>query len=93
MQTAAPAVAAQTTRLFVGNFPYRVKEHDLIQLFAPYGELSKAPEIMHRRGLSRGFGFVEMDREGAKRAIKDLHGTVIDDRKLEVTEARPREQR
>lgn len=81
-------------RLFVGNFPFRTTEHDLIQIFAPYGQLYKV-QVQHDRdtGLPRGFGFIEMERHGAVLAIEELHGAVFGGRKLEVKVAVPKQPR
>ncbi|GIU91125.1 MAG: hypothetical protein KatS3mg011_0031 [Acidimicrobiia bacterium] len=41
-------------------------------------------------GRSRGFGFVEMDDEGARSAIAALDGSDVGGRPLTVNQARPR---
>ena len=38
-------------------------------------------------GRSRGFGFVEMSDDDAKRAIEDLNGMEVDGRAIRVNEA------
>ncbi|MEL4382984.1 RNA-binding protein, partial [Shewanella algae] len=43
-------------------------------------------------GRSRGFGFVEMS-SGGEEAIRQLHDSEFQGRKLTVNEARPREER
>lgn len=45
-------------------------------------------------GRSRGFGFVEMStEEEAQNAVKNLNGSDVEDRKIVVNIARPREER
>jgi RNA recognition motif-containing protein len=45
-------------------------------------------------GRSRGFAFVEMPNdEEAERAINALNGQELGDRRLNINEARPREER
>ncbi|MFP6852293.1 MAG: RNA-binding protein, partial [Pseudomonadales bacterium] len=38
-------------------------------------------------GRSRGFGFVEMSDDDAKRAIEELNGNEVDGRNIRVNEA------
>ena len=45
-------------------------------------------------GRSKGFGFVEMaTEEEAQKAIEMFDGKELDERKITVNEARPREER
>ena len=47
--------------IFVGNLAFSTAEHDLRQLFEPYGVVDTVNIITDRdTGRSRGFGFVEM---------------------------------
>ena len=64
-------------------------------LFADYGEITSAKVIMDREtGRSRGFGFVELsDDELAKKAIEELNQASYDGKVINITEARPREDR
>jgi RNA recognition motif-containing protein len=81
--------------IFVGNLAFTTTEHDLRQLFAPYGTVDTVRMMTDREtGRSRGFGFVEMpDPRAAQRAIDALNGTSLAGRTLTVNEARPREPR
>ncbi|WP_461832789.1 RNA recognition motif domain-containing protein [Desulfothermus sp.] len=77
--------------LYVGNIPYSAREEQVMELFSEYGEVQSFNLIRDREtGRSRGFGFVEMDTEGAKRAIEGLNGKELDGRRLRVNEARSR---
>lgn len=83
------------TRLYVGNLPYSADEQQLRQLFAEYGDVVDVRIITDRdSGQSKGFAFVEMSTEDASRnAIAALNGTLLGDRTLTVSEARPRPER
>ena len=77
--------------IYVGNLPFTTPSGDLETLFGEYGEVSSAAVITDRdTGRSRGFGFVEMPDEAAKRAIDELNGKDFSGRALTVNEARPR---
>src|SRR2546427_13270049 len=81
--------------IFVGNLAFNATDHDLRQLFEPYGVVDKVNIITDRdTGRSRGFGFVEMpDSAAAKAAIQGLNGKELAGRALNVNEAKPREPR
>ncbi len=77
--------------LYVGNLPYTTSEEDLKEVFVPYGEVSSAKIITDREtGRSRGFGFVEIESDGAQKAIDALDGKDFGGRSLRVNEARER---
>ncbi|HWM93184.1 MAG TPA: RNA-binding protein [Thermoanaerobaculia bacterium] len=79
--------------LYVGNLPYRMTEDALRQEFEQYGQVASCTIIMDKAtGQSKGFGFLEMpSREEAEAAITGLNGRDIQGRRLNVNEARPRE--
>ena len=81
--------------IFVGNLAFSTTDHDLRQLFEPYGDVDTINIITDRyTGQSRGFGFVEMpDRAAAQAAIQGLQGKALGGRTLNVNEAKPREPR
>lgn len=81
-------------RLFIGNLSYRTTESQLTDLFSQVGEVISATIVTDRdTGRSRGFGFVEMDRDAATKAIEEFNGCEIDGRNINVNEARPRPER
>ncbi len=82
-------------KIYVGNMPFNMDEAQLRDLFAAYGEVGSANVITDREtGRSRGFGFVEMAADDeAKKAISSLAEQEVDGRRLNVNEARPRENR
>jgi RNA recognition motif-containing protein len=79
--------------LYVGNLPYRMTEDQLRQEFEQYGQVTSCTVIMDKAtGQSKGFGFLEMPaREEAEAAITGLNGREVQGRRLNVNEARPRE--
>lgn len=75
--------------LYVGNLPFSVTDEDLRELFAKQGEVQKAKVIMDREsGRSRGFGFVEMSDNAARKAITALNETEFEGKQISVNEAR-----
>ncbi|MDC3067268.1 RNA-binding protein [Pseudomonadota bacterium] len=78
--------------IYVGNLPFSVRDNELSELFSEYGEVKSANVIMDRSsGLSKGYGFVEMDdKNAAEEAIQYLNGKEVKGRELRVNEARPR---
>lgn len=81
--------------LYISNLSYNVTDADLNELFAEYGEILSARVITDREtGRSRGFGFVELkDDEMGRKAIEELNQATYDEKVINVTEARPREDR
>ena len=81
--------------IYVGNLTFSATDHDLRQLFEPYGVVDESRVIMDRdTGRSKGFGFVEMaDGTAARTAITKLQGYAMEGRTLTVNEAKPREPR
>ena len=82
-------------KLYVGNLSYNIRDEDLQQAFAQYGNVSSAKVMMDRdTGRSKGFGFVEMSSDAeAQSAINGMNGQALDGRAIVVNEARPREER
>jgi len=82
-------------KLYVGNMSYDTTEDTLRALFAGVGRVESVNIITDRRsGQSKGFGFVEMaTEEDAQAAISQLNGTTVDDRQINVAEARPQRPR
>ena len=78
--------------IYIGNLNYKVRENDLQQLLAEYGEITSVKVIMDREtGRSKGFSFVEMpDDAAAQQVIEKLNGTDYEGRALVVKEARTR---
>ncbi|MEY4767334.1 MAG: hypothetical protein RI907_4007 [Pseudomonadota bacterium] len=83
------------SKLYVGNLPYSMRDDDLQQHFAQFGQVNSAKVMMDRdTGRSKGFAFVEMaSRDEAQAAIRGMNGQEFNGRALVVNEARPREER
>ena len=81
--------------IYVSNLSFNVQDEDLKDFFAPYGEVTSAKVITDREtGKSRGFGFVEMSDEAAsKKAIEELDGATVENRTINVSLAKPKEDR
>lgn len=80
-------------KLYVGNLPYATTDDDLRGMFEAYGTVQSAQVIKDREsGRSKGFGFVEMaNADEAENAIQALNGRDLKGRRINVNEARPRE--
>jgi RNA recognition motif-containing protein len=81
--------------IYVSNLSFNVQDEDLREFFAEYGEVSSAKVITDKfTNKSRGFGFVEMSNdEAAQKAIQELDGAQVEGRTINVTVAKPREER
>ncbi|HJN34248.1 MAG TPA: RNA-binding protein, partial [Prochlorococcus sp.] len=78
--------------IFVGNLPFRAEQEDVIELFAPFGEVANCALPLERdTGRKRGFAFVEMADEAAEpAAIEALQGAEMMGRPLRINKAEPR---
>ena len=78
--------------IFVGNLPFRAEKKDVLQLFAPFGEVLNCSLPLERdTGRKRGFAFVEMADETLElTAIEGLQGTELMGRPLRINKAEPR---
>jgi cold-inducible RNA-binding protein len=83
------------TRVYVGNLAFHTTEEALQTAFAQFGEVSEVKLMLDREsGRSRGFAFVSMATEdGAKKAIEQMNGALVDGRPLRVNEAEARPER
>ena len=78
--------------IFVGNLPFRAERDDVLQLFAPFGEVMNCSLPLERdTGRKRGFAFVEMADETIEAAaIEGLQGCELMGRPLRINKAEPR---
>jgi RNA recognition motif-containing protein len=80
--------------IFVSNINYATKDYQLQELFEEFGEVTSAKIITDRdTGRSKGFGFVEMGDEEGKQALEALNQKEFNGKILNITEARPREEK
>lgn len=82
-------------KLYVGNLSYNTSEADLRELFGKAGTIRSVTIPLDRMtNRPRGFAFVEMETaEEASKAINMCNGQELDGRTLNVSEARPPQQR
>jgi len=79
-----------STKIYVGNLPWRATDEQLAEMFGAHGEVIEARIINDREtGRSRGFGFVTMAAaDAAQNAIRAFNGFSMQGRALVVNEAR-----
>lgn len=79
--------------VYIGNLPYSATEDEIKDLLSPFGDVQAVKLIMDRdTGRPKGFGFAQMDDNGASAAIRALEGQQFGGRRLRVNEARERRQ-
>lgn len=78
--------------IFVSSLSFKAKKEDLIELFAPFGEVLSARIILNKETRrSRGYGFVEMSsQEEGQAAISALNGSEHMGRTINVAIAHDR---
>ncbi|BDQ28839.1 RNA recognition motif domain-containing protein [Helicobacter ailurogastricus] len=77
--------------IYVGNLVYSASNQEVEELFSQFGAVSSVKLIQDRETKRpKGFGFVEMEDEGAQQAIAKLDNTDFMGRTIRVTEANPR---
>jgi cold-inducible RNA-binding protein len=81
-------------KVYVGNLPFKYRNHDLKDLFSKFGEIEDVIVITDRfTRRSKGFGFVTFVNDAdADKAIAEMHEKDADGRPLTVNEAKPREE-
>ncbi|HEX8924677.1 MAG TPA: RNA-binding protein [Terriglobales bacterium] len=79
--------------IFVGNLAATTTEQNLRELFGRFGAIVSVKVVIDRdSGAPRGFAFVEMSSDSeAQQAIAEMNGSVVDEHRLTVNEARPKE--
>ena len=85
----------QKQNLFVGSLAYATDDDGLKAFFEQIGEVERAKVSTDREtGRSRGFGFVTfVDEANNQKAVDELNGKELDGRAINVSLARPREDR
>ena len=74
-------------KIYVGNLPFTATDAELRTLFSEHGTVESVSLPTDREtGRPRGFGFVEMNRADASRAIQNLNGKDMGGRALRVKE-------
>ncbi|MFZ1360564.1 MAG: RNA-binding protein [Candidatus Saccharimonadales bacterium] len=81
--------------LFIGSLAYATTDDGLKAHFEQIGPVASARVITDREtGRSKGFGFVEFENEDDnQKAVDQLNGKDLDGRAINVSLARPKEDR
>lgn len=81
--------------LFIGSLSYNTTDDTLKAHFEQIGEVESARVITDRdSGRSKGFGFVQyVNDDDNQKAVDQLNGKELDGRSINVSLARPREER
>lgn len=81
--------------LFVGSLAYATTDDSLKAHFEQVGPVASARVITDREsGRSKGFGFVEMENDADnQKAVDTLNGKELDGRTINVSLARPKEDK
>lgn len=76
-------------KLLVRNLARTTTEAELNALFSEFGSIQSCTIVMDAaKGTSKGFGFVEMPKQGeAKAAMKSLNGQEVAGSKIRVKKA------
>ena len=74
--------------IYIANLDSAIDDEGLKELFASYGEVRSAEVVKDVfTGVSRGFGYVEMEDEAAQTAISELNQTVLHTLTITVEQA------
>jgi polyadenylate-binding protein len=81
-----PTKQMDKSNIYVHNLPLLMNTDKLIDLFAPYGQVTSAKVAMdYTSGISKGYGFVKFsDPHDAANAVRQLHGRLLEGRNIEV---------
>ncbi len=81
--------------LFIGSLAYATNDDGLKAFFETIGPVASARVITDREtGRSKGFGFVEFENDDDnQKAVDQLNGKELDGRPINVSLARPKEDR
>ncbi|WP_293266451.1 RNA-binding protein [Neptunomonas sp.] len=76
-------------KVLIRNLARTTTEADVLALFQVHGTVQSCSLVIdEHNGKSKGFGFVEMPKQGdAKAAIKTLNGTTVDGNIIRVKKA------
>lgn len=81
-------------RIYVGNLDYGVSEKSIKELFEKYGFVDSVAFIKDKEtGRFRGFCFINMDDEGAAKAVEKLNNYSLAGRNMEVIPANLKKRR
>jgi len=76
--------------IFVDNLPSSLDKNGFVELFQTFGEIVDVKFLKHKTGAETGYGFVEFaEEDDGKRAITQLNWTLIENRNIRVSRAKP----
>lgn len=74
--------------IYVGNLPYQAREGELRNIFERCGFVYRVRLIRDpKTRKSKGYAFIDMDPDGAARALEEMDGFMLQGRKLKVGRA------
>ena len=82
-------------KLLIRNLARTTTEAELRAMFEAHGTVQSCTLVMDKQtGISKGFGFVEMPKQGdAKVAMKTLNGKDVAGSKIRVKKAEPKQDK
>lgn len=84
---AASGSNSDSATIYVGNLPFSASKEEVEDLFRPYGMIKNVRIVTGANRRPKGYGFVEMDADGANEALK-LNGVDLGGRKLRINLAK-----
>jgi len=76
--------------IFVDNLPSTLDKNGFVELFRTFGEIVDVKFLKHKTGAETGYGFVEYaEEDDGKKAITQLNWTLIENRNIRVSRAKP----
>lgn len=76
--------------IYIGNLSRDVTEVELREQFEKFGRVDSASIVKDRRGVSKGFAYVEMDSaDEGQAAMEALKGQMLDGRTMDIVESAP----
>ena len=85
------SASSDSGTLYVGNLPFSATKEEIEDLFRPYGNVHNVRLVTGPNRRPKGYGFVEMDVDGAKEALM-LNGVDMGGRKLRINSAKEKNE-
>ncbi len=77
-----------SSRLFIGGISFDTTERDLREHFQQYGPITSCTIVYHKKsGISKGYGFLKVESEGATEKILEVCKHFIKGRLVDVSHA------